>query len=284
MSLNNNYTFPIMVSITSILINSKVSTFIHFHLLIDEEFKKRNMFKIISLKKLNKNSDFLFYNVRKRFLGWKINRNLPITTYYRILIPDLVKNVDKIIYLDGDTLTYGDLNELYSLNINNLYFKGFREYVKNGSIPYVNTDRYICAGVMLMNLKLLRKSNAFEKFKKYYYFLYSKKQSYNDQNIINTIFIKKIGFLPPKFGIFQIDKFLNKYKERIPKVYNISELIEANRNPIIRHIWGKLKNKPWLIKDYDEIKQQWNYYAKKTGYYIEICRYFKNACININKK
>ena len=33
MSLNNNYTYPIMVSITSILLNSNKNTFIQFHIL-----------------------------------------------------------------------------------------------------------------------------------------------------------------------------------------------------------------------------------------------------------
>ena len=32
MSLNNNYTYPIMVSITSILLNSNKNTFIQFHI------------------------------------------------------------------------------------------------------------------------------------------------------------------------------------------------------------------------------------------------------------
>ena len=40
MSLNNNYTYPIMVSLTSIIINKKETTFIYFHLIIDNNVKK----------------------------------------------------------------------------------------------------------------------------------------------------------------------------------------------------------------------------------------------------
>lgn len=63
MSLTNNYTYPIMVSITSILINSKNTTFINFHLLIGNDIKQDNLNKIKSLKKIKENTYFYFYNV-----------------------------------------------------------------------------------------------------------------------------------------------------------------------------------------------------------------------------
>ena len=56
--------------------------------------------------------------------------------------------------------------------------------------------------------------------------------------------------------------------------------------PVIRHLWGitkegLLSEKPWLLKKYYKIKVEWNYYAKKTGYYSSICNFFKYACINL---
>ena len=47
MSLNNNYTYPIMVSITSILLNSKKNTFIQFHILIGNDVEIENQNKIL---------------------------------------------------------------------------------------------------------------------------------------------------------------------------------------------------------------------------------------------
>ena len=75
--------------------------------------------------------------------------------------------------------------------------------------------------------------------------------------------------------------FLNQYRKMGHPIYNITDLILANEKPIIRHLWGKLPIKPWLFKGYDESKKEWNYFAKKTGYYSSICQFFKNACINI---
>ena len=114
MSLNNNYTYPIMVSITSILSNLNKNTFIHFHLLIGNDFEIENQNKIKSLKSINNNSNFSFYNVGNNFNGW-IHRRKSCVSFYRIIIGELIKNVDKIIYLDGDTLIYGDISEMYQL-------------------------------------------------------------------------------------------------------------------------------------------------------------------------
>ena len=84
MALNNNYTYPTMVSITSILINKKNKTFINFHLLIDNNVTKSNIHKIISLKNIRRESNFFFYNVNNNFNGFIINsKSTTIATFYR---------------------------------------------------------------------------------------------------------------------------------------------------------------------------------------------------------
>ena len=53
---------------------------------------------------------------------------------------------------------------MYNLNISNLYFKGIHEIVKNNFEIGMDKSRYICAGVMLMNLELIRTDDVFSKF------------------------------------------------------------------------------------------------------------------------
>ena len=278
-----------MVSIASILLNSNKTSFLHFHILIGYDVEKKNIDKISSLKKLNINCSFNFYNVGDTFKGWRHGkRKLTVASFYRMISGNLIKKINKAIYLDGDTIIYRDLNEMFNLNIRNLYFKGIREIVSNNIEVGLNKSKYICAGVMLMNLKLIRKEDAFSKFKNYYYKYYNKGKYYGDQHIINDLFREKIGYLPPKYGMWFIDsKDIAKYKSLNPIIYSEKELLESINNPVIRHLWGRTKegflyDKPWLTKRYYKIKSEWNYYAKKTGYYSSICNYFKNACVNIN--
>ena len=97
---------------------------------------------------------------------------MSVATFYRAIIGELIKDIDKIIYLDGDTLTYGDLTEMYNLDMTDLYFRGIREYRPN--MKYTNVTRYICAGVMLMNLNLIRKNKVFEKLKNIIFIMQTK--------------------------------------------------------------------------------------------------------------
>ena len=288
MSLDNNYTYPIMVSITSILFNLNKNTFIHFHLLIGNDFEIENQYKIMSLKSINNNTNFTFYNVGNNFNGWIHRRKkLTVVTFYRIILGELIKNVDKIIYLDGDTLIYGDISVMYQLNMDNLYFRGIREILSEDYKPEIDGSRFICAGVMLMNLKLIREEHLFDTFKKYYFNFFDKIIYLDEQHIINALFKDKINFLPPKFGIwFMCENNIKKYKSLKPLIYTRNTLRNANKRPIIRHLWGiteegfDLTEKPWQLKQTCKIKKEWQFYAKKTGYYAYICKYFENACLN----
>lgn len=286
MSLNNNYTYPIIVSMASILINSNNNTFIHFHILIGNDTTNENKNKILSILKLNNNSKLKFYNVKNNFNGWiHGKKKITVAGFYRSILSELIRNLKKIIYLDGDTLTYNDLTEMYNLNMSNLYFRGIREIVPKNVEENIDKSKYICDGVMLMNLELIRKEHAYEKFRNYYYKYYNKKIYYGDQHIINALFKDKIGFLPPKYGIWFINEtIINNYKNLKPEIYQQEELRKANLNPVIRHIWTQtqeegLEEKPWLSNRYHKIKKDWNYYANKTGYYSSICKFFINACI-----
>ena len=75
--------------------------------------------------------------------------------------------MNKIIYLDGDTLTDGDISEMYQLNMDNIYFRGIRHIIPEGYETEIDRSRFICAGVMLMNLKLIRENHIFDTFKNY---------------------------------------------------------------------------------------------------------------------
>jgi lipopolysaccharide biosynthesis glycosyltransferase len=177
---------------------------------------------------------------------------------------------------------------MYQINMDNLYFRGIREIVPKNYRPKINSSRFICDGVMLMNLKLIREEHFYDNFRNYYLKLKKNIIYLDDQLIINTLFRDKIDFLPPKFGIwFMNEENIKEYNSLNPIIYTIDELKEANNKPIIRHLWGKtqegidlLFEKPWLLKKSCKIKEEWQYYANKTGYYDSICKFFKNSCLN----
>jgi hypothetical protein len=64
------------------------------------------------------------------------------------------------IYLDGDTLVFSDLTEMINLEMNNNIILGFvdNSYKKAKQFG-INTNKYITCGVILINLKKMRKEN-----------------------------------------------------------------------------------------------------------------------------
>lgn len=57
----------------------------------------------------------------------------------------------RVLWLDCDTITDGDISELFSLDMGRNYFAGVREPDKSHGRTYIN------AGVLLMNLEQIRK-------------------------------------------------------------------------------------------------------------------------------
>ncbi len=198
--------------------------------------------------------------------------------------------MNKIIWIDGDTITFKDLKELYDIDMNNYYFKGYLD-----DCPYCvdhitfENDHLICAGVLLINLNELRKDNIVNKVSKFIE-ENTHRLIQHDQTTINSLDPDKIDILPAKFGIFNYDgitilegKYLNvRYKYK----YSVDDLIDSLNNPSILHYVFK----PWILNDkylaniywMESEKFGWWYYAQKTDYYTNISIWMteKNMIVN----
>ena len=197
--------------------------------------------------------------------------------YYRLSIHDKLPNIDKIIYLDGDTMIFEDLTELINLDMKEYFILGFldnlywalREYsIKNAIV--------LNSGVLLMNLKSLRINNITDKFIS---FMRSQNNSVaqEDQTVINYVLQKNISTLPPKYGMWAFSNNFEAYKHNEVQNkkyrYNKNEYLKAYKNPAILHYTG---SKPFRDKDAIFYSLWWDY-AKKTKYYKDIIKYSNNA-------
>ena len=205
MSLDNNYIYPTIVSITSIMENSSKENKYIFYIMHPDEFSEINKKKLKSIeKKYNYICIINFLNMGNKYQGLNLKKETPtdiLTTpaYYRLSLSDLLPKVDKIIWLDGDTLTLIDLKEMFDLNMENYYYKGYHVWSRQCIDKFV--DNYICSGVLLINLKELRENNITRKFNE---FIQNHKDEleYHDETVINYICGEKNGILPPKYGTF----------------------------------------------------------------------------------
>lgn len=195
-------------------------------------------------EKLNKISDKLF--LRDYF---------SLATYYRFFIPELFPSLDKILYLDSDIIVKADISELFFSDIKDnlagvVYeevmerIKVFGDYVEEGlGIP---CKKYFNAGVMLLNLKELRKINVEQKFinliEKH------KFEVTQDQDYLNVI-------LKDRCSYFDLGWNKTPFKE-----------VEFDKKDL-KIIHYKLSFKPWLYDDVLYSEYFWKY-AAATPYYF----------------
>ena len=100
-------------------------------------------------------------------------------TYYRLLSPQLLPNVDKAIYLDSDLIVCDDVAKLYDVDVRGYKLAATRDADTIGQIdgydatvgPYLKNELgmsdphdYFQAGVLLMNLAELRRTITPEEF------------------------------------------------------------------------------------------------------------------------
>lgn len=182
------------------------------------------------------------------------------TTYFRLFLPELYPQYDKVLYLDSDIIVVGDISELYNTDMGtNLvaaapddiiqYNKVFQDYAELvvGVAKYQN---YFNAGVLLMNLDQLRKFNFQEKF------LY----------LLTTV----------KFSVAQDQDYLNRLcKGRVTLIshdWDVMPYVNNETKPEdIKLIHYNFAYKPWHFEDVTYSEYFWKY-AKKTEFYDEIVK------------
>lgn len=96
---------------------------------------------------------------------------LPLASYYRILIPELFPELDRMLYIDTDTIVNQSLMSLWNTDLEGNYLGAIRDLGNVGldggwgsQLLGKNFDKYINSGVLLMDLKLIRERNLSLKF------------------------------------------------------------------------------------------------------------------------
>ena len=253
------------ITMVSILENANKNTFYAFYILVSLNFSKKYQ-NLINKLKYDYKCIIHFIFIKNFFV--KTVRKISYitsTTYYRLLIGDILpEEFEKCIYLDIDICVCKDLSELFNINIGDNYIAGvvapgyyFSEKYHCKRLNLPTMKQYINAGVLLMNLKQIRKDNMTQKFIKLSKNIYD----YQDQDILNIACYGKILTLPPKYNAL-----VGRLKENNPllrNLYSEDDISEANNSPHIIHFPSI--RKPWnsigvYMEDY-----WWNI-AKKTPF------------------
>jgi len=138
-----------------------------------------------------------------------VSRHITIEAYFRLLIPELLSEYQKAIYLDGDMICCTDIASLFDIDLGDHLFAAVRDtavawYYSPNHSEYMKTlhsvflhlrkvDEYFNDGMCVFNIELFRKTISNDKL---FELATSREWQVHDQDILNYIGEGKTLLLP----------------------------------------------------------------------------------------
>lgn len=283
-AFDNNLLLPACVCISSLMMNAKPDTFYDIFILYPAD-EKMNLEQLTKIQTIYTNCNIQYRPVGNDFNQAFEIRGVTTPTYYRLLIPELIPEYDKIIYSDVDVIFRNDLSYIYNTtNLEDCYLAGVNSL--SSLIPEFNmyysetlhleSSDIIYAGNLIINSKQLLQDNKITAFRT----LARKNYTFQDMDIINIACHGKIKHLSPAFCLTNyINDFIVNYPDRLSDIWKEAEMADALNHGIV-HYNGQ---KPWqgYCVNFDI---WWEYYRKSpvfdNNFYFE---FFHNKMDEYNR-
>ena len=257
---NDNYVNQTVVSMKSALEhNEQVEFIIMYSKLSAESMQKLGA--VGGSLRLIKMDESLFSDLT-------LSKWVTVQAWFRIKLPDLCKDLDKVLYLDCDTLIRGNLDELFSLDLTDKYLAGVKDvwgvskYVKRLGMK---SGVYVNSGMLLFNCDYCRKEHFFDKVVEF-----AKNNAkiieFCDQDSINKVVDEYKLVISPKYNLMDTWWRGGYYEFEGEEE---TEYLQSKENPVIVHLTGL---KPAFKGCGNKFKDEWWEVAKKTKIYDELLR------------
>lgn len=218
-------------------------------------------------------------NVEEYVVGYKFftenKENFSQEAYYRLLIPEVMSEYKKVLYLDGDMVALTDVAELYQTDLGDCllassrdlcglmgYYnpleerKAYRDNVLNLKRP----DDYFITGMLLFNITAFRQAYSTDFLLEY---AASRDWLQHDQDILNVLCEGRTKLVSAAWDVIKPE-----FMQYLPKPLE-QELLDSIQNVKIVHFGGDLK--PWIYLDAPFSEYFWQY-AALTPYIQEIIK------------
>ena len=230
-----------------------------FHILHDEtvsEENKRRLKQVANQKGDSIQFHFIdtsiFDDVKERL------HRFTVGTMFRLMLPEMLPNLNKIIYLDADLFVNRDVKELWDIDVSNYFVAGVRDYgtCHHTFTPYpvqegiVNRQNYINAGVLILNLDKIR-SYGNMKNQSIQYLIDNPDSSLFDQDALNVIYKDSILLLDEKWNSFVLVLKSKNVKKMENRIYHyVGDLLQLYSDyQLDKEYFRTICRTPWI--DYE---------------------------------
>ena len=145
-------------------------------------------------------------------------------TYFRFLLPELLPDVAKVLYLDADLVVRADLRPLYGMELGDAWLCGATdEWVVNDEdypakmLGLSPEEPYVNAGVLLFNLAAMRSARVSAALMAALGTLVPKVK-FQDQDVLNVVCRRHVGLVDPAWNFTMCDWDRRKKERRGAKI------------------------------------------------------------------
>lgn len=265
---DDNYAEIMGVSILSLLESNRHVQDVHFYI-VEDKISQDNIKKLQDMIE-SYNRDVVF--LKKPDIRGKLGVELKTlrwsdSAYSRLFLKELFRQyqqVDKLLYLDCDTLIISSLQELWETDINDYLGAACLECMSNlhkRIIGAKKTDNYINTGMLLLNVKKWIDDDI-ETVVSEFIKKYNGKTEYVDQGVINGTVSNRFRLVSPKYNLTAL-AYDFTYEEmqiyRKPQFgYTKDEWKDAVQEPVVIHFTTSfLSVRPWFEGSRHPYTKKW---------------------------
>lgn len=238
-----------------------------------------------------------FINMSRQFLGVKTHSYFPTSTLYRLMLPEMLEDYDRILFIDTDMIVLADLKELYNIDMNGKSIAAAKDLIMRtfiaggvksiqecgGKVTSIYLSQYLYmgkkiyeyfqAGTILFDLNKMRENGYSSTMQQD---ILDRKYWFLDQDVLNKNLFGDVFFIDNKWNSTTIDPIHIDYlNESELKIYN-----ESIDRPFIIHFAGE--NKPW-VNDKHPMSHHYWYYLRKTHWFEKVLKSYINQTATIHQ-
>lgn len=199
--------------------------------------------------------------------GFPLSGYFPNIVWFRTLLPQLRPELDRILYLDCDTLIVDSLLPLWETDLQTFYVAAVQNLIepalatRHHALGIPPSQTYFNSGVLLMNLDLMRRDHCVARLLEHAR-QYGAKSIWPDQDSLNYVLGPKCLFLHPRWNCQNSFYYWAQARE----VFGEKTLSEATRSPAILHFEGPQDNKPWHYLNRHPFRERYWHHLRSTPF------------------
>ncbi|GAC1655242.1 MAG: glycosyltransferase family 8 protein [Gemmatimonadaceae bacterium] len=185
--------------------------------------------------------------------------------WYRMVLPELLPEVDRVIYLDADTIVVDSLQPLWQVDVSGSLIGAVTNVLPPGMLKrpaqlgLAGPEAYFNAGVLLFNLDEIRRRGLVSELREYA-LQHGGDLLWRDQDVLNLVLGGSRVRLHPRWNV--MNGMLSF--EWASDVLGADALEEARSDPGIRHFEGPLASKPWYYLCEQEMREAYFEHRRRT--------------------